>query len=250
MTDLEYCIERLAAANGGKRFPATSQEEELRALMNVTMPFDLEEEYYERQGKVLGSILARKKITRAEDLPEIRRGISLWRGDITLLAAEAIVNAGNARLLGCFAPLHLCIDNAIHSFAGLEVRRDLMAMMAAQGGEEPNGSCKVTKAYNLPSKYIFHTVGPIYSGIGKDLSDLASCYRSCLEKAEEMGLESIAFCSISTGVFGFPIERAAEIAVKTVLSELSDKNNVKKVIFCVFSERDESVYARTLARLV
>lgn len=250
MTDIDYCIERLAAANGGKRFATASKEQELRALMNVTMPVDLEEEYYERQGRVLRSILAKKRIVRSADIPEIGSGIALWRGDITLLATDAIVNAGNSRLLGCFAPLHLCIDNAIHSFAGLEVRRDLMAIMAAQGHEEPRGSCKVTKGYNLPSKYIFHTVGPVYSGIAMDIVDLASCYRACLDKAEEMGLESIAFCSISTGVFGFPIERASEIAVKTILSELSDKKKVNKVIFNVFSERDESVYRDTLSRLL
>lgn len=251
MSDLRYCIDALVAANGGENFASgLPEEKQLRALMNVTMPTSLSEEYYLRQDRVLRGLLAKKHITKAEEIPEIGRKIALWRGDITTLEADAVVNACNSRLLGCFAPLHACIDNAIHSFAGLEVRRDLMPVMAAQGGEEPNGRVKVTAAYNLPSKYIFHTVGPIYSGVPRDVLDLSSCYRSCLKKAEEMKLRTIAFCSISTGVFGFPILRASEIAVRTVLSELSENSSIKKVIFNVFSEEDERVYEQTIERFI
>ena len=140
----------------------------------------------------------------------------MYKGDITLIKADAIVNACNNKLLGCFVPGHHCIDNAIHSFAGLEVRRDLMKVMEEQGRDEPNGRCKVTKAYNLPSKYILHTVGPVYSGSKQDNIDLESCYLSCLATADKMNLKSVVFCSLSTGIFGFPIEKASEIAIRTV----------------------------------
>ena len=184
----------------------------------------------------------------AGEIEPIEGKVCLYQGDITLLAVDAIVNACNRRLLGCFAPGCHCVDNAIHSFAGLQVRRDLMKVMKEQGHDEPNGKCKVTKGYNLPAKYVFHTVGPIYSGSEKDAEDLKSCYESCLRKANEMGLSSLAFCSLSTGVFGYPNEEAAAIAVGAVRAFLSSENrSLEKVVFCVFSERDRRAYQALLS---
>ena len=150
-------------------------------------------------------------------------------------------------MLGCFVPGHHCIDNAIHSFAGLQVRRDMMAIMEKQGHDEPNGDCKVTKAYNLPSKYIFHTVGPIYSGKAQDEIYLKNCSLSCLKKADEMKLNSLVFCCLSTGVFGYPNEIAGLLAVNTVKQYLEkDNKNIKKVVFNVFLDKDYDIYKKLL----
>ena len=158
MVGTKWCIEYLKKYNGIDALPDMPDEALFRALQNITMPYALSEEFYQKQDAVLQEILSRKDITNVADFPD---GISLWKGDITLLKADAIVNACNNKMLGCFVPGHHCIDNAIHSFAGLQVRRDMMKVMEAQGHDEPNGDCKVTPSYNLPSKYIFHTVGPI-----------------------------------------------------------------------------------------
>ena len=243
MTDLKWCIDYLKEIKNIKQ-ELDDSFATFRALLNITMPINLSNEFYQRQDKVLQDILSHKQIV---DSSSFKEGISLYKGDITLIKADAIVNACNSQLLGCFVPGHHCIDNAIHTFAGLQVRRDMMKIMEEQGHEEPNGQVKVSKAYNLPSKYIFHTVGPVYSGIHRDEIDLANCYYSCLQKADEMELESIVFCSLSTGIFGFPIEKASNIAVKTVKAYLKDENkNIKKVIFDVFSNRDYEVYRRKL----
>lgn len=244
MTDLKWCINYLKEYNHLKELPILDDYALLRALLNITMPADLSDEFYQKQDSVLQNLLSQKQVV---DISTFDNGVSLYKGDITLIKADAIVNACNSQLLGCFIPGHHCIDNAIHTFAGLQVRRDMMKIMEEQGHEEPNGQVKVSKAYNLPSKYIFHTVGPVYSGIHRDEIDLANCYYSCLQKADEMGLESIVFCSLSTGIFGFPIEKASNIAVKTVKAYLKDENkNIKKVIFDVFSNRDYEVYRRKL----
>ena len=248
MSDLSWCVEYLAKQNGEDPRAFSSSEETFRALQNVTMPFSLGDEFYERQDAVLQTILASKKVVSAGEIEPIEGKICLYQGDITLLAVDAIVNACNRRLLGCFAPGCHCVDNAIHSFAGLQVRRDLMKVMKEQGHDEPNGKCKVTKGYNLPAKYVFHTVGPIYSGSEKDAEDLKSCYESCLRKANEMGLSSLAFCSLSTGVFGYPNEEAAAIAVGAARAFLSSENrSLEKVVFCVFSERDRRAYQALLS---
>lgn len=247
MDNIKWCIKYLKDVNNIKTIMDVDDESTFRALMNITMPFDLSNEFYQRQDNVLKDILSKKKII---DSSIFNDGINLYKGDITLIKADAIVNACNSKLLGCFVPGHNCIDNAIHSFAGLQLRRDLIQVMEEQGYDEPNGKCKVTPAYNLPSKYIFHTVGPIYSGSNQDDIDLENCYLSCLKKADEMKLESIVFCSLSTGIYGFPIERAAKIAVKTVRDYLKKENkNIKKVIFDVFSERDNEVYNRTIKEI-
>lgn len=246
MTDIKWCIEYLAKYNRVRIPDSASDETVFRALQNVTMPDDLSDEFYERQDRVLKDILSHKETI---DVSLFADGITLYKGDITLLKADAIVNACNNKMLGCFVPGHHCIDNAIHSFAGLQVRRDMMKVMEAQGHDEPNGDCKVTPSYNLPSKYIFHTVGPIYSGIRRDEIDLMRCYTSCLMKADEMELTSIVFCCLSTGVFGYPIEKATTIAIHTVKEYLKNRNkHLKKVVFNVFTERDYEVYQRLLGR--
>ena len=246
MLNLNWCIDYL------KKYNHINQNLEynwptLRALLNITMPYDLSDEFYNKQDEVIKDIISKKEIF---DVATLNNGISLYKGDITLIKADAIVNACNSKLLGCFVPGHHCIDNAIHSFAGLEVRRDLTKVMKEQGYDEPNGRCKVTKAYNLPSKYIFHTVGPVYSGSKQDNIDLELCYLSCLVTADKMKLDSIVFCSLSTGIFGFPIEKASEIAIKTVKKYLESENkNIKKVIFNLFSDGDYDVYDRKIKEI-
>lgn len=174
--------------------------------------------------------------------------IAVWKGDITRLKVDAIMDADNSALLGCFCPCHGCIDNAIHSAAGLQLRDECSQIMQAQGHPEPNGRAKLTKGYNLPARYVLHTVGPIVQGrvTARDREELASCYRSCLELAAEHGLESIAFCCISTGEFHFPNQEAAEIAVRTVTDFLRQDTSIKKVIFNVFKDIDAQIYRRIL----
>ena len=246
MTYLNWCIDYLKDYNHIKD-ELSYDWPTFRALLNITMPINLSDEFYDKQDGVIKEIVAKKEIFNVDNVDD---GISLYKGDITLIKADAIVNACNNKLLGCFVPGHHCIDNAIHSFAGLEVRRDLMKVMEEQGHDEENGKCKVTKAYNLPSKYIFHTVGPVYSGSKQDTLDLESCYLSCLKVADKMKLDSIVFCSLSTGIFGFPIEKASEIAIRTVKKYLEEENkNIKKVIFNLFSDGDYDVYDRKIKEI-
>ena len=169
-------------------------------------------------------------------------------GDITASDAEAIVNAANSGLTGCYLPCHACIDNCIHTFAGVQLRLDCAELMERQGHEEPTGQAKITPAYNLPCRYVLHTVGPIVSGdvTAEDERLLASCYRSCLALAEENGVESLAFCCISTGVFHFPNRCAAEIAVQTVRQYKAASGSRMKVIFNVFKDQDREIYAQLL----
>lgn len=248
MDDLKWCIDYLKNYNNIKEFIGVYDFKTFRALLNITMPLNLSSEFYLKEGKILKDEINKKKIV---DVKEFPNGISLYKGDITLINADAIVNACNEKMLGCFIPNHSCIDNAIHSYAGLEVRRDMIEIMGNQGHDEENGMCKVTKAYNLPSKYIFHTVGPIYDGISQDEIDLKNCYLSCLKEADEMKLESIVFSSISTGVYGYPKTEACKIAVKTTSDYLKYKNkNIKKVIFDCFSMEDFNIYDREIKRVI
>jgi O-acetyl-ADP-ribose deacetylase (regulator of RNase III) len=200
------------------------------------------------QDDFLKDEIAAKGITRLADLQPIRRQIYLWRGDITTLCCDAIVNAANSALLGCFCPNHGCIDNAIHTFAGVQLRLACAEMMDAQAYEEPTGAAKITPAFNLPSRYVLHTVGPIVKGTvtRQDERLLASCYRACLELAAKNDLHSIAFCCISTGEFHFPNERAAEIAVHTVQDYLQQTGCPMEVIFNVFKATDEQRYRSLL----
>ncbi|MFC2706570.1 MAG: protein-ADP-ribose hydrolase, partial [Olsenella profusa] len=167
---------------------------------------------------------------------------------ITCLAADAIVNAANTQMLGCWVPGHHCIDNAIHTYAGVQLRLACAELMQRQGHDEPTGHAKVTPAFNLPARYVLHTVGPIYAGRPSPRQDqqLADCYRSCLDAAEELGLTSVAFCCISTGVFGFPQERAARIAVDTVRSWLNAQDSDMTVVFNTFLDTDTAIYQRIL----
>lgn len=182
------------------------------------------------------------------DLTPIQPGLYLWQGDITTLKCDAIVNAANSGMTGCYIPNHRCIDNAIHTYAGVELRLACAELMATQGHPEPTGQAKITPAFNLPCRYVLHTVGPIIDGrvTKEDAELLASCYRSCLELAAENSLESVAFCCISTGEFHFPNELAAEIAVRTVKEFLKKQNSVKKVIFNVFKDLDKTIYEKLL----
>ena len=191
---------------------------------------------------------AAKGITDAADLTPVQPGLYLWQGDITTLQCDAIVNAANSGMTGCYVPNHRCIDNAIHTFAGVELRLACAELMEQQGCPEPTGRAKITPAFNLPCKYVLHTVGPIIDGrvTQRDRELLASCYRSCLALAAENGMESVAFCCISTGEFHFPNDLAAQIAVETVKQFMNRKTSVKKVIFNVFKDLDKAIYAKLL----
>ena len=220
----------------------------LRGLMNVRRAYPIGAEFLQVQDEYLQSETAAKGITDVADLTSIQPGLYLWQGDITTLRCDAIVNAANSGMTGCYYPNHRCIDNAIHTYAGVELRLACEELMEQQGHPESTGQAKITPAFNLPCKYVLHTVGPIIDGpvTKEDKELLASCYRSCLELAAENSLESIAFCCISTGEFHFPNDLAAEIAVRTVKEFLKKQTSVKKVIFNVFKDLDKAVYEKLL----
>ena len=220
----------------------------LRALFNVRMPNGASEDFLRVQDEYLKEEIKLKGITDIAELTPIQSDIYLWQGDITTLKCDGIVNAANSQMLGCFYPNHSCIDNTIHTFAGVRLRQECAEIMKAQGHDEPAGGAKITNAYNLPCKYILHTVGPIVYGVltKKHEQLLESCYRSCLALAGENRLESLAFCCISTGEFHFPNERAAEIAINTVFEYKKQAGSNIKVIFNVFKEQDYEIYARYL----
>ena len=224
------------------------QKDLLRSLFNVRLPAEISSSFLEIQDGYLQEETELKGITCIEDLMQIEDGIYLWQGDITTLRCEAIVNAANSGLTGCYVPCHGCIDNCIHTYAGIQLRNACAAIMAEQGHEEETGRAKITHAYNLPCKYVIHTVGPVISGelTDRDEELLRSCYRSCLALADENGIRSIAFCCISTGEFHFPNERAAQIATDTV-REYRKKNNSRiGVIFNVWKDIDYGIYRRLL----
>lgn len=220
----------------------------LRSLMNIRAPKAVNAEFLKVQDEYLQAQIAEKGITDLSDLSPIANDIYLWQGDITTLRCDAIVNAANSGLLGCFCPCHGCIDNAIHTYAGVQLRLECADIMSRQGSAEPTGKAKITKAYNLPCKYVIHTVGPIVDGgvTENDEEQLENCYRSCLEIAEQNGINSIAFCCISTGEFHFPNERAAKIAIKTVNDYKQRTNGKIKVIFNVFKGLDYEIYRKLL----
>ena len=224
------------------------QEDLLRALMNIRPPKPVGEEFLAVQDAYLREERDARGITDASTLTPVRDNLCLWQGDITTLAAGGIVNAANSALLGCFIPLHGCIDNIIHSRAGVQLRLACQELMEAQGHEEPTGQAKITPAYNLPSRFVLHTVGPVITGrvTGEEERLLASCYRSCLALAAENGLESLAFCCISTGEFHFPNRLAAEIAVRTVEDWTRETESGMKVIFNVFKDTDLQIYREIL----
>ena len=220
----------------------------LRSLFNIRMPKPVNQEFLRVQDSYLQEEIRQKGITRFDDLRPIQQGIYLWRGDITTIAVDAIVNAANSQMLGCFVPCHVCIDNAIHTFAGVQLRLSCAELMNKQGHEEETGKAKITPAFNLPSKYVIHTVGSIVGGrlTQKDKDLLASCYRSCLELADENECRSIAFCCISTGEFHFPNDKAAEIAIRTVKEYKAQTQSKTEVVFNVFKEYDYNIYRELL----
>lgn len=224
------------------------QRQLLRSLMNIRMADAISDEFLEIQDDYLSEVREEKGIVSITDMKEIQTDLYIWKGDITRLAVGAIVNAANSGMTGCYQPCHNCIDNCIHTYAGIQLRLKCNEIMEEQGYEEPTGRAKITPAYNLPCDHVIHTVGPIVSGgLTKRHEELLkSCYRSCLEIAEENGVESIAFCCISTGVFMFPNERAAEIAVQTVKDYKNEKNSSIKVIFNVFKDQDDTIYHKIL----
>lgn len=219
-----------------------------RSLVNVRMPNTISEEYLSVEDEYLHEEIIKKGITHVNELIPVSDEIYLWQGDITTIDTDAIVNAANSQLLGCFCPCHACIDNCIHTFAGVKLRLKCNDIMQKQGYNEPTGKAKLTPAYNLPSKYVIHTVGPVISSAvtQKDKDLLTSCYTECLKIADEYKLKSIAFCCISTGEFHFPNDKAAEIAISTV-KEYKQKTNSKiKVIFNVFKDYDYKIYGELL----
>lgn len=269
-----WLIEKLKSEIPGYRkipVPKTedAQKDMLRMLMNVRMPKPLSSEYIEVQDAYLRSENILKGIVDIRMLEpcSLDHRLYIWQGDITRLAVDAITNAANSGMTGCYQPLHNCIDNCIHSAAGLQLREECALIMNLQGHDEPEGHAKITLGYCLPAKYVLHTVGPIVEG---DLTEehrelLASCYRSCLELAVQNKLRSIAFCCISTGVFMFPADKAARIAVNTVREFLDEQDRrsgeigsfigrepdddyrgVEKVVFNVFSDRDRHIYEKLL----
>lgn len=225
-----------------------AQKRLLRSLMNIRPPRPVPEEFLTVQDAYLQQELAEKGTVSLADLSPVQPGICLWQGDITRLAVDAIVNAANSAMLGCFIPCHGCIDNAIHSAAGVQLRLECARLMEGQQEPEPTGSARITKAWNLPCRHVLHTVGPIVRGplTGRDCSLLADCYRSCLALALEHRLKSVAFCCISTGEFHFPAEEAARIAVRTVRSFLEEDGKGMEVIFNVFKDRDREIYRKLL----
>lgn len=247
-----YLIEALLKERGedGLQIPCSEAEQAglLRALLNVRPPIPASREFLQVQDEYLQELIRGLGVTDIDALEPVRDGIYLWQGDITTLKVDAIVNAANSALLGCFHPLHGCIDNIIHSRSGVQLRLYCRELMDAQGHEEPTGSAKITPAFNLPCKYILHTVGPVIHGpvSERDCALLASCYRSCLKLAAENGCRSIAFCCISTGEFRFPGERAAETAVRTVRDFLRGGRGDMRVVFDVFKDRDFSIYKKLL----
>lgn len=247
----KYLIEYLLAENKLQiEIPSDeiSQKRLLRALFNVRMPKTASGEFLRIQNEYLQEESRLKGITDITELLPVAPDIYLWQGDITTLKCDGIVNAANSQMLGCFCPNHGCIDNAIHTFAGVQLRQECAAIMKAQGHEEPTGTAKITKAYNLPCRYVLHTVGPVVNGelTRNDEERLEDCYRSCLRLADKNGLQSLAFCCISTGEFHFPNEEAAEIAVRTVTDYKRQTKSTIKVIFSVFKEVDYAIYAGIL----
>lgn len=248
-----YLIEELLRERPSckpQEIPADADRQKvlLRALMNVRRPGNVSPEFLRVQDEYLREELSEKQITRLADLTPVGEGLYLWRGDITTLACGAIVNAANSGMTGCYQPCHNCIDNCIHTYAGVQLRLKCAEMMAEQGYEEPTGQAKITPAYNLPCDYVIHTVGPIVQGklTQEHCALLESCYRSCLELADENGVGSIAFCCISTGVFMFPNEKAAEIAVDTVRKYKAETGSKIEVVFNVFKECDDAIYRKLL----
>ena len=248
-----YLIKKLLSERpkyANMQIPTNAQEQKklLRSLFNIRMPEPVSEEFLKVQDEYLQEENLKKGITDITMLLPVKDDIYLWQGDITTLRCDAVVNAANNQMLGCFCPNHGCIDNAIHTFAGIQLRLKCFEIMQKQGYEEPVGTAKITPAYNLPSQYIIHTVGPYIDSTPhiKDKNLLACCYEACLKLADKNNLNSIAFCCISTGEFHFPNDKAAKIAVNTVKKYKQKTGSKIKVIFNVFKKLDLYIYQELL----
>ncbi len=226
----------------------TGKKRLLRSLMNIRPPGPVTEEFLKVQDEYLQEEQREKGVISLADISSVESGIYLWQGDITRLSVDAIVNAANSAMLGCFVPCHGCIDNAIHSAAGVELRSECSRIMERQKMKEPVGKAKITRAYNLPCRYVLHTVGPIIYGkvTERDCSLLSDCYRSCLELAAEYQLKSVAFCCVSTGEFHFPNKTAAKIAIRTVKDYQEKNPSDMEVVFNVFKDWDYEIYKQLL----
>ena len=253
MNRLDFMIDYLLSERndlGNIAIPEIEQDKFrlYRSLVNIRPAVKADEDFLQAEDEYLTALTESKGITDIADLSPIEDGIYLWKGDITTLRCGAIVNAANSGMTGCWQPCHSCIDNCIHTFAGVRLRYECDRIMQKQGHEEPTGKAKITKAYNLPCDYVIHTVGPIVQGqlTEEHCRLLESSYKSCLEIAVQNGIGSIAFCCISTGVFGFPQDKAAQIAVRTVRK--FRKTHDIQVIFNVFREDDHEIYKELLGR--
>ena len=247
-----YLIEKLLQERREYMGVSLPTEEEqrrlLRGLMNLRPPAPVSGEFLQVQDAYFQERLKERGVTKLEALTPVQPGLYLWQGDITTLEVDAIVNAANSGMTGCYVPCHGCIDNAIHTYAGMQLRLECAEIMRKQGHEEETGHAKITGGYNLPCRYVLHTVGPIVSGTltKEHEQQLASCYRSCLDLAAENNCESLAFCCISTGEFHFPNEKAAEIAVETVKQWQARHPQQLEVIFNVFKDSDREIYEQLL----
>jgi len=243
---LEYLMRYLAP---DLELPANDEEQWklFRVLVNIREPGEVSKEFLEVQDDFLKHEIAAKGITDIDKLNPIREGLYLWQGDITTLRVAAIVNAANSGMTGCYCPNHGCIDNAIHTFAGAQLRNECAELMLRQGYPEPTGHAKITEAYNLPCRFVLHTVGPIVQGelTEHNVEQLADCYRSCLALAKENDLRSIALCCISTGEHRFPNVKAAKIAVM-VVTDFQKNNPGIDVVFNVFKDEDYRIYRELL----
>ena len=253
---LIWLIRYLLEENGGcgaVRIPADTGDQWrlLRSLMNIRPAGSIGEDFLAIQDEFLREETVRKGITGITSINPVKGSLCLWQGDITTLRCDAIVNAANSGMTGCYVPCHGCIDNAIHTYAGIQLRLECAEIMRRQGHEEETGKAKMTKGWNLPASHVIHTVGPVVYGekpTPGDRSLLSSCYRSCLGLADEHNLSSIAFCCISTGEFHFPNQEAAEIAIDTVLRYLADTGSRMKVVFNVFKDEDRRIYEGLLRK--
>ena len=247
-----YLIEKLLQERReymGVSLPTEEKQRRLlRSLMNQRPPTPIDGEFLRVQDEYLRERLKERGVIKLEALTPVQPGLYLWQGDITTLEVDAIVNAANSGMTGCYVPCHGCIDNAIHTYAGMQLRLECAEIMRKQGHEEETGHAKITGGYNLPCRYVLHTVGPIVSGTltKEHEQQLASCYRSCLDLAAENNCESLAFCCISTGEFHFPNEKAAEIAVETVKQWQARHPQQLEVIFNVFKNSDREIYEQLL----
>ena len=257
---LDYLVEKFKADSVRYQDLETPEDIQgkrriLRSLMNIRMPRKMDDVVLAVQDEYLQERIRENGIVTADEIPVIKDGICIWQGDITRLDIDAIVNAANSQMLGCFVPMHTCIDNCIHTFAGVQLRAECarqMNLLRARYGrdyEQPTAIPMLTDAYNLPSKKVIHIVGPIveYTLTAELEEKLADCYRNTLDLCLENGLRTVAFCCISTGVFRFPNERAAQIAVQTVTGWLKEHDGqMDQVIFNVFKDEDRKIYEKLL----